>query len=177
MSTPSKLFNLWLFGLPCSGKTTLAEKLMDNFSRDSVIHLDGDEIRKTISNDLDFSYRSREINIRRVIELCKFLNYKNYSTVISVITPLNKYREIIYKELQSKIHLIYIDATIEECRRRDVKGMYELANNSKIKDFTGIGSNFEIPKKYDLRVDTNGNNINESLQIIKDYLKTNQVPW
>ena len=55
--------------------------------------------------------------------------------------------------------------------------MYELANNSKIKDFTGIGSNFEIPKNYDLRVDTNGNNINESLQIIKDYLKTNQVPW
>ena len=52
------------------------------------------------------------------------------------------------------------------------KGMYELANNSKIKDFTGIGSNFEIPKNYDLRVDTNGNNINESLQIIKDYLKT-----
>ena len=67
------IFNLWLFGLPCSGKTTLAEKLMDNFSRDRVIHLDGDEIRKTISKDLDFSYESREINIRRVIELCNFL--------------------------------------------------------------------------------------------------------
>ena len=177
MSKPSKFFNLWLFGLPCSGKTTLAEKLMDNFSRDRVIHLDGDEIRKTISKDLDFSYESREINIRRVIELCNFLNYKKYSTVVSVITPLNKYREIICKELQSGVHLIYIDATIEQCRSRDVKGMYKLANDSKIKDFTGIGSNFEIPKNYDLRVDTNRNNINESLQIIKDYLKTNQVPW
>ena len=77
MSTPNKLFNLWLFGLPCSGKTTLAEKLMDNFSRDSVIHLDGDEIRKTISNDLDFSYKSREINIRRVIGIfsCKIIYF------------------------------------------------------------------------------------------------------
>ena len=55
--------------------------------------------------------------------------------------------------------------------------MYKKARNGEIKDFTGIGSNFEIPKNYDLRVDTNGNNINESLQIIKDYLKTNQVPW
>ena len=75
------------------------------------------------------------------------------------------------------MHLIYVDATIEECRNRDVKGMYKLANDSKIKDSTGIGDNFEIPKNYDLRVDTNRNNINESLQIIKDYLKTNQVPW
>jgi adenylylsulfate kinase len=148
---------LWLTGIPCSGKTTLAYKLKSELEQKNIPCkvLDGDELRSGINTDLGFSAQDREENIRRAAEIAKLFLQSGFVTICSFITPTAKLRtlarEIVGKE---HFHEIYVSCSVEICMQRDVKGMYSKAKKGIIKDFTGLQSAFEVPEQPFLTVNT-----------------------
>lgn len=163
-------FTLWFMGLPASGKSTLAKKT-EEYLRDKgfvVENLDGDEIRKNIHPDLGFTREEREINNRRTAFICKLLNRNNISVVTGMITPFRdsqeKVREII--EPEGRFVLVYVKCSVEECKRRDPKGMYEKAKEGKIENFTGVNHPFQEPLHPDIVVDTENQDVRSSVSHI-----------
>jgi len=133
----NKIF--WLTGLPCSGKTTIAKELARRINAEI---LDGDDIRK-ISNNQDFTIEGREKHMLSVAELAyRFSKYVN--VVVALVSPIKTVREKI-KEKYPNVIEIYIKCDIEECKRRDVKGMYDKAIKGEIRNFTGIDAPYEEP--------------------------------
>tara|TARA_A100001388_G_C28467337_1_gene356063 strand:+ start:87 stop:608 length:522 start_codon:yes stop_codon:yes gene_type:complete len=171
----SSNFILWFIGLPCSGKTTLAKILKEKLKEKKILLLDGDEIRRHICSDLDFSYESRAKSLERVAHIAKIANKNGIFSIISTITPLEIHREKINKILKSKVIFIYLDISLENCINRDVKGMYKMAKEGKIKNFTGIDSPFEVPTNANIIINTYENSISESVEKILKYLKTKKL--
>ncbi len=139
---------IWLFGRPCAGKTTIGNRLAETLRNLNypVITLDGDELRGTINRDLGFSADDRHENIRRSAEMARVLAKKGIFVVCSFVTPTNKLRHLINEILPDvPCELIFIDTSLEECKRRDTKGHYMQAQTGVINDFTGVGSPFEEP--------------------------------
>ena len=139
---------IWLFGRPCAGKTTIGNRLAETLRNLNypVITLDGDELRATINRDLGFSADDRHENIRRSAEMARVLAKKGIFVVCSFVTPTNKLRHLINEILPDvPCELIFIDTSLEECKRRDTKGHYMQAQTGVINDFTGVGSPFEEP--------------------------------
>ena len=149
---------IWFTGLSGSGKTTLARKLLEWLQKHnkSVCLLDGDEIRKSINNDLGFANKDRDENIRRIREMAKLLSQYNI-VIVSCITPFEKQRKINREQIENYFE-IYIKCSFEECTKRDVKGLYK----QNIKNFTGKDSKFEEPENPDLIIDTEHETIEES---------------
>jgi adenylylsulfate kinase len=146
---------LWFTGLPCSGKTTLAQELKKYYQNEGLVvqHLDGDEIRKTISKDLGFSKEDRAENLRRVAKIAKILVEKNIIVLCTFVSP---YREI-RKELRDTIpefNEIYVKCSSVICAKRDVKGMWAKAKAGEIDRFTGYNDPYEEPLNPELIVDT-----------------------
>ena len=139
---------IWLFGLPCSGKTTLAEGLIGP----STVHLDGDYLRNTLNSDLGFSKEDRTENLRRAAGVAQALNEQGFDVVASFITPYRFQRELIAEKIED-VSFIYINAPVEVCEERDVKGMYEQARKGEIEDFTGIDAPFEEPKTEEIELE------------------------
>lgn len=146
---------LWLTGLPCAGKTTIAKRLEEELMNRGyrVAHLDGDDVRKKINADLSFSEQGRHENLRRVAHIAQLFNEKGIFVIASFVSPINKYRRMI-KDIVENMQLIYVKCSLEECQRRDTKGMYKKACQGQIKDFTGISAPFEDPENPDIVVDT-----------------------
>lgn len=169
----NKSFTLWLTGLSGSGKSTLAvetEKwIHQNGGR--VYILDGDNTRLGINNDLSFCDDDRTENIRRVAEMCKLFNDAGVIVIASFISPfINdrlKAKAIIGQE---NFIEVYLEASISVCQERDTKGLYQMALEGKIKNFTGISSPYEVPVNPDLRINTNVTSINDSILLIKRFL-------
>jgi adenylylsulfate kinase len=158
---------IWFAGRPCSGKTTLADNLKQVLLTNSyslVKRLDGDELRAGLCEDLNFTPEDIEENLRRAAYLAKSFNMENIPVLASFVTPtqnsINLVRKIITSE---KFRLIYINAPLEECEKRDVKGMYALAREGQIKNFIGIDSPYEPPQSPDLVLNTDKENIYESM--------------
>jgi len=141
---------VWFFGLPCSGKTTLAKKLVESFEKRGmrVHHLDGDVVRKKFTKDLGFSIDDRFENIRRMGYLAESLNKHGINVIASFVTPMRAYRYFLDKIFGKNIVFIECHASIERCMERDVKGMYEEALFGRIKDFTGLTSPYEMGPTY-----------------------------
>ena len=137
----------WFTGLPQSGKSTIAEKLHKTFENEyhKSFILDGDLIRDGLNSNLAFSDADRLENLRRAAEVGKIIYNLGYSVFGAFITPSEKSRKMISKIL-SEVKFIYIDTPLEICEERDTRGMYKLAREGKIADFTGIDAPFEIPK-------------------------------
>ena len=171
----SNNFILWFIGLPCSGKTTLANNLKEKLKEKKILLLDGDDIRKTICSDLGFTSESRSKSLLRVAHIANIANESGISTIISTITPLNIHREEINKVLKSKGIFIYLDISLENCIIRDVKGMYKMAQEGKMKNFTGIDSNFEVPTNANIVINTYEDSVNESVEKILKYLRTKKL--
>ena len=157
----------WLFGLPCSGKTTLAEGLIGP----KTVHLDGDYLRDTLNSDLGFSKADRTENLRRAAGVARALNDQGFDVVASFITPYRSQRELIAAELED-VSFVYVNAPLEVCEERDVKGMYEQARAGEIEGFTGIDAPFEEPDGAEIGLEvrtatrapeTNIRRINEEL--------------
>jgi len=153
---------LWIYGLSGSGKTTLGKKIKEFYP--GAIHLDGDVIRKGVNSDLGFSMIDRKENIRRVMEICKLFTHNNM-IICSFITPLESIREKIKNDLYNA-HLIFLKCSLNECKKRDVKGLYK----NKTKQMTGIDSPFDDPEIVDLIVDTEYFTEYESVTKIRKYL-------
>jgi adenylyl-sulfate kinase len=139
---------IWLFGRPGSGKTTTAIELCEILKKigHQIITLDGDEFRKGINKDLGYSIEDRQENIRRATEVAKLLASKGFWVICSFITPTNQLREFVLEICENiDIEMFYLDATVDTCINRDVKGNYRKALSGEIKCFTGISAPFEEP--------------------------------
>jgi adenylylsulfate kinase len=167
---------IWMTGLSGAGKTTIARHLEKKLFEEGYLSkiLDGDVLRSGINADLAFSDNDRKENIRRTAEMAKIFAETGFITIVSLITPKEEFRSLARQIIGEKdFHLIYVEASFEECERRDVKGLYAKARKGEIKDFTGVsaGNGFEVPVKYDFLVKTDDEEIEGLVQLIFDYVE------
>jgi len=162
-----KGFTLWFTGLPCSGKSVLANAVAEELKAKGmkVERLDGDIVRKSLTRDLGFSEEDRNMNIEMVTFVAKLLTRNGVAVLASFVSPYNKIRVYSREEIGNYI-LVYVKCSLEECEKRDVKGMYVKARAGEIKDFTGIDHPFEEPDYADIIVETDKQTVEESKQII-----------
>lgn len=134
--------------------------------------LDGDNVRSGLNKDLDFSEASRMENIRRIGEVSKLMVDAGLVVITAFISPFRSDRETI-RELvgADRFVEVHVDCPIEECEKRDVKGLYAKARQGLISNFTGISSPFETPEQPEVRVQTHLNDIDECTNTIINYLK------
>jgi adenylylsulfate kinase len=161
-------------GLSGAGKTSIANELeILLFSKNIQSYiLDGDNTRMGISADLDFSDTSRIENIRRIASVSKLMNDAGLVVITSLISPFEQNRELAKKIIgDENFVLVYVKCDLETCEKRDVKGLYKKARNGEIKNFTGIDSDFEVPKHPDIIIDTKNNTIDDSVRQIYNYIK------
>ena len=160
-------FVLWMTGLPCSGKTTLAKKLSDKISNLTI--LDGDEVRAQSSSS-DFSREGINENNRKVANLAKDFSMSK-PVCVSLISPFKENREDARKIIgDNKFIEAHIKCSLSTCEERDVKGMYKKARRNEIKDFIGIHTDYEIPDNPELIVNTETNPLDECVTQISAYL-------
>ncbi len=160
---------VWFVGLSGSGKSTLAnalEKRLYETGRSTYI-LDGDNIRSGLNKDLDFSDESRKENIRRIGEVAKLMVDAGLITITAFISPFREERDMVRNLVgKDRYLLVYVDCPIEECEKRDVKGLYAKARRGEISNFTGINSPFEIPQNPFVSVKSAELSIEEATDII-----------
>ena len=166
-----KGFTLWFTGLACSGKSVLADAVADDLKERGmkVERLDGDIVRKSLTRDLGFTDEDRRMNIERVTFVAKLLTRNGVAVLASFISPFNDIRRYSREEIGSYI-LVYVKCSLQECERRDIKGMYAKARAGEIKKFTGIDSPFEEPDTADIIVETDKQTVEESKRIVLDKL-------
>lgn len=148
---------IWFTGLSGSGKSTLANLLEHELHQKGfkTYVLDGDNLRFGLNQDLMFSDEDRKENLRRISEVAKLYVDAGIVVLAAFITPFEEDRKKIKEKIGEKDFLhVFVDCPIEECERRDVKGLYAKARAGEIKNFTGISSPFETPQDNDLVVNT-----------------------
>lgn len=157
---------IWFTGLSGSGKSTIAIALERELHKRGLLCriLDGDNIRSGINNNLGFSPEDRVENIRRIAEVSKLFVDTGVITIAAFISPNNELRELASSIIGKENFLeIYVSTPIEECERRDVKGLYAKARKGEIKEFTGISAPFEAPANPALILDTSLLSLEESV--------------
>ncbi len=155
----------WITGLSGAGKTTLAKYVERQMFNEGYFCqlLDGDNIRAGINNNLSFSQQDRTENIRRLAEIAKLYLESGIITFCSFISPTNSSRNMAKEIIGDKdFYEVYIKASVEECEKRDVKGLYNKARAGEIKDFTGISSPYEPPQDPAITIDTDQQSIEQS---------------
>ena len=163
-------FTLWFTGLSGAGKTTIAELVRPELERRGrlVEWLDGDEVREHLSKGLGFSKEDRDTNIDRIGWVASRLTRHGAAVIVSAISPYREARanarEMI--EANGTFVEVFVDASVEECARRDVKGLYEKAFKGELKEFTGVSDPYEAPERPELRVDTESMTPEESAELI-----------
>ena len=166
-----KTFLIWFTGLSGSGKSTLANLVEIALHKKgiSTYILDGDNVRQGINKDLTFSPEDRTENIRRIAEISNLMLEAGVVTLAAFVSPYIKDREGVKHIVGADNFIeIYVNTSIEECERRDVKGLYEKARKGEIKNMTGVSSPYEAPINPDLEVVTDGQSVEENVdQILK----------
>lgn len=162
---------IWFTGLSGSGKSTIAIALERELHKRGLLCriLDGDNIRSGINNNLGFSEADRVENIRRIAEVSKLFIDSGIITIAAFISPNNDIRNMAADIIGRDDFLeIYVSTPIEECERRDVKGLYAKARRGDIKNFTGISAPFEAPENPALELDTSKLSLEESVNRLLD---------
>lgn len=160
-------------GLSGAGKTTLAYGLEKALFEKGYLTkiLDGDQLRSGINSNLGFSDEDRHENIRRVAEISRLFVECGVVCIDSFISPTKQMRQTARQVIGSENFIeIYLKASLEVCESRDPKGLYKSARKGEIRNFTGIGSPYEVPVNPDLVIDTARYSINESLEICLDHI-------
>ncbi len=160
---------VWFTGLSGSGKSTIAIALERELHKRGLLCriLDGDNIRSGISNNLGFSPEDRVENIRRIAEVGKLFVETGVITLAAFISPNNDLRKMAADIIGKDSFMeVYVSTPIEECERRDVKGLYARARKGEIKDFTGVSAPFEAPENPDLTLDTSKLSVEESVKLL-----------
>jgi len=168
-------FNLWFTGLPLSGKTTIADKVYEKLQKLDIPleRIDSKDIREMFPN-AGFSKNERNRHIKRIGHLVQTLQKNSISTVCSFVSPYRESRKLIREMVKNNI-VVYIKADIEECKKRDYKGVYEKALNGEIKNFTGISDVYEEPTHAEIVIDTQKTSPDEAAEMIVKYIKKNYV--
>jgi len=160
-------------GLPCSGKTTIARKLQELIP--NLVVLDGDELREWLSPK-DFSRKGRNEHNRKVAHLARLFLKHNVPVVVSLISPFSKNREFARKIIGDSMFIeTYIKCSLSLCEKRDDKGLYKKARLNKIKNFTGVNDDYEIPDNPDLIVNTETDSLDKIIKQIIDYLTSRKM--
>ena len=169
----SKGVTIWFTGLPCSGKTTVADKVAETLKKKGykVERLDGDTVRKGLTSDLGFSKKDRDENIKRVTFVAKLLTRNDVIVLATFVSPYRERRRLSREEIGSFIE-VYTRCSLEECMKRDVKGMYKKALAGEIKDFTGVDDPYEEPENPELILDTDKESVEESARIVIDKMRS-----
>lgn len=166
-------FVIWLTGYSGAGKSTLANGIEKKLFEQGVntYILDGDNVRKGLNKDLQFSDEDREENIRRVGEVSKLFIDAGIVVIAAFISPFRKDRDEVRKIIQPDHFIeLFVDTSIQECEKRDTKGLYKKARLGEISNFPGISSEFERPLNPEIIIDTENQTIDESINLIIDKL-------
>jgi len=164
---------IWLTGLSGAGKTTLGIALESELYKRGFLTqiLDGDNMRAGINSNLGFRRRDRMENIRRVAEVAKLFVNCGIITISGFITPRETMRTMARNIIGEESYIsVYVNAPLEVCEQRDVKGLYRKARNGLIKNFTGITARFEPPQDYDIEIKTDQYTIEESVNQLLDFV-------
>jgi len=163
-------FTLWFTGLSGSGKSTIAHIVGPELDRRGLVveYLDGDNVRTHLSKGLGFSKEDRDTHIERLGWVASRLTRQGGAVITAAISPYeetrSKAREMI-EEVGTFVE-VFVKASVEECARRDVKGLYEKAFKGEIKEFTGVSDPYEEPSNPEIVVDTEAHSAEESAQLI-----------
>lgn len=170
-----KAYLLWFTGLSGSGKSTLANLVEIELHKKgiSTYILDGDNIRQGINKDLGFAPQDRSENIRRIAEISNLMLDAGVVTFAAFVSPYSKDREAV-KQIVGPDNFIeiFVNTSLEQCVRRDVKGLYKKARAGEIKNLTGISAPYQAPINPDVEVVTDDQTIQESIAIIMQFLNT-----
>jgi adenylyl-sulfate kinase len=165
---------IWFTGLSGSGKSTISDALENRLFEKgfSTYSLDGDNIRFGLCKGLGFSLEERTENIRRIAEVANLMLDAGLIVLASFISPLKSQRELV-REIVGKVNFIevYVSTPVEECEKRDVKGLYKKAKSGEIKNFTGVSSVYEFPENPYIKIDTTDLSIDQSVQFIFKKIK------
>ena len=147
---------IWMTGLSGAGKSTLADQIEKVLFASGIptMLLDGDNVRSGLCAGLGFSAEGRRENIRRVAEAAKLLNDAGVTVIAAFVSPFREDREMARRIIGSAFMEVYVNASLEECIRRDTKGIYKKAMRGEIREFTGISSPYEIPLEPEVEVRT-----------------------
>ena len=164
-------FTAWFTGIPCSGKTTIADRVAEILREKGykVERLDGDIVRKGLTSDLGFSKEDRDENIKRVTFVAKLLTRNDVAVLATFVSPYRERRAKTRQEIGSFVE-VYTRCPVEVCMERDVKGMYEKALAGEIKNFTGVDDPYEEPENPELILDTDKESIDECAQRVLEKL-------
>lgn len=164
---------IWFTGLSGSGKSTVAMGVERELHAQGILCriLDGDNVRAGINNNLGFSAEDRIENIRRIAEIGKLFVQTGVVTLACFVSPTNDIRQMAREIVGKEDFLeVYISTPIEECERRDVKGLYARARKGEVKNFTGISAPFEAPVSADIDIDTSKIPLEESVKTLTDLI-------
>jgi adenylylsulfate kinase len=179
----NKGFTIWFTGLSGAGKSTLSETIQERLVARgrNVEILDGDIVRTHLSKGLGFSREDRDINIKRIAFVCGLLTRNGVICISAAIAPYREARQWARQEIGNFVE-VYVKCPIEVCRQRDVKGLYKLVDEGKIKGFTGVDDPYEEPEHPELVVETDKETIEESVRHIfakleeLGYLEPEEMP-
>ena len=168
-------FTVWLTGLSGAGKSTLGELVGEELERRGLVveRLDGDVVREWLSKGLGFSKQDRDTNVARIGWVASRLTRAGAAVVVSAISPYTEMRARVrgLVEEHGSFVEVYVAASVEECARRDPKGLYEKAYRGEIADFTGVSAPYEAPEDPEVRVDTEMQEPAESAALIVSRLE------
>lgn len=164
---------VWLTGLSGAGKSTIAnalEKRLFTLGKHTML-LDGDNVRMGLNKNLGFEEKDRIENIRRIAEVAKLMNDAGLIVLTSFISPFRLDRRNAKEIIGDRYIEVYVSTPLEECEKRDVKGLYKKARNGSVSNFTGVTSPYEVPEHPDIEVDTTGKTVEECVDKIMEGLK------
>jgi len=158
---------IWLTGLPSAGKSTIAHRLTRRLEAEgrTVMVLDGDEVRERLNKGLGFSKEDRDENIRRISYVARLLTEVGSAVIVAAISPYRAARDEARGEIKRFVE-VYVQCPVEECIRRDVKGLYRKALDGKIQHFTGVDDPYEPPQNPELVVETSVETVDTSVERI-----------
>jgi len=165
-------FTLWFTGLPCSGKSTLAQLVAKELERGGrgVEVLDGDVVRTHLTKGLGFSKEDRDENIRRIGFVCMLLSRHGAAVIAAAISPYRAIRDEVRATIKNFVE-VHVDTPLEVCIERDVKGMYKKALAGEMKNFTGVDDPYEAPLSPEILIKTNAESPEQSATRIIQYLE------
>ncbi|MBY0086603.1 adenylyl-sulfate kinase [Brevibacillus sp. M2.1A] len=169
---------LWFTGLSGAGKSTLANAVEHELHQRGVASyvLDGDNIRHGLNRGLGFGAEDRRENIRRIGEVAKLFVEAGVITLTAFISPYREDRELARNLVEAGEFIeVYVKCSLDECERRDVKGLYQKARSGEIGQFTGISAPYEEPVQAELVIESDKQTIEEAVQIVLTYLEKHKI--
>jgi adenylylsulfate kinase len=169
---------LWMTGLSGAGKSTLAHAVKERLEaqRCLVVVLDGDILRTGLNSNLGFSHADRLENVRRTAEVAALFKNAGFVVISALISPAREHRSLARSIVGERFFEVHVASSLAVCESRDPKGLYSRARRGELPEFTGISSPYEAPVSPDLRIDTGGLTIDDSVARFEAFIQANMAP-